>query len=268
MQQGVLEALPALLGEGYPLEVQEEAADMLRTLLEAAPQLPSSQLAAPIIGGLVRLLSRRPASIKLTVGTLGALAQLARSPETREQVADAVAGDRAALLALVELTRGAPEDASGRRLGAMMIMGQVLSWRPQQTAEAAFEAGLLDALAHHLGPHATARERDVASDTVRCLEAVLSALAARGDDGASLRLGQLRAATAQCQLVDAEQLHAAALAMQAEDHSAASTCAKCGARAGQPGVRLQMCSRCKRVRYCGPQCQRTHWRAHKAQCGK
>jgi hypothetical protein len=39
-------------------------------------------------------------------------------------------------------------------------------------------------------------------------------------------------------------------------------------RAGQPGVRLQMCSRCKPVRYCGPQCQRAHWRAHKADCGK
>ena len=73
---------------------------------------------------------------------------------------------------------------------------------------------------------------------------------------------------AQYDLVDYAQLEARFMASQAEQQSAASTCAACGARAGQPGVRLQMCSRCKRVRYCGPQCQRAHWRAHKARCSK
>ena len=31
--------------------------------------------------------------------------------------------------------------------------------------------------------------------------------------------------------------------------------------------KLLKCSRCKRVRYCGRECQRAHWRAgHKAEC--
>jgi hypothetical protein len=106
------------------------------------------------------------------------------------------------------------------------------------------------------------------SDMVRRLEAALSALAASGDQGARLRLGQLRAVMAQCQLVGDAQFQARFDAVLAEDQSTASVCAKCGARAGQPGVRLQMCSRCKGVRYCGPQCQRAHWRVHKAQCRK
>jgi hypothetical protein len=131
---------------------------------------------------------------------------------------------------------------------------------------AAFEAGLLDALPHCLAPHADAFEREAASNTMRRLEAMLSGLAASGDEGAGVWLGQLRAAMAQWQLVGDEQVQAGIVAVIAEDESAASTCAACGARAGQPGVRLQMCSRCKCVRYCGPQCQRVHWRAHKAQC--
>jgi hypothetical protein len=73
---------------------------------------------------------------------------------------------------------------------------------------------------------------------------------------------------AQCQLVGDEQIQARIMAMEAEQQSAAAVCAACGAWAGQPGVRLQMCSRCKGVRYCGPQCQHAHWRAHKAKCGK
>jgi hypothetical protein len=149
----------------------------------------------------------------------------------------------------------------------MVLLRTVLFELPQQ-AKAAFEAGLLDALAHCLAPLAAAQERELASDTLRCLEAKFSALAARGDEGASLRLGQLRAAIAQCQLVSDEQIQARVVAFEAEQQNAAGACAACGARAGQPGVRLKMCSRCKGVRYCGPQCQRAHWPAHKGKCGK
>jgi hypothetical protein len=274
MQQGVLKALLALLGPGYPLDVQEAAAHALYTLLQAAPQLPSGQLTVPIIGGLVGLLGRRPASIKVTESTIGALVQLAgRADEASKQVLNVVAGDRAALEALVRLTRNALEaqpadDASSNRLGAMSLLGKVLCKYPQQTAEAAFEMGLLDTLMHHLAPQANAFKRECASMMMNTLETVLSVLVASGDEGASLRLGQLREAMAQCQLVGDEQFMARVDAMLAERQSTAGACAACGARAGQPGVRLQMCSRCKRVRYCGPQCQRAHWRAHKAQCGK
>lgn len=39
-------------------------------------------------------------------------------------------------------------------------------------------------------------------------------------------------------------------------------CASCGATGG----RLRACSRCRRVRYCGELCQRTHWAEHKRDC--
>lgn len=42
---------------------------------------------------------------------------------------------------------------------------------------------------------------------------------------------------------------------------AASLCAACG-----KDLAASLCSRCKAVRYCGPECQRAHWRAHKAAC--
>jgi hypothetical protein len=40
------------------------------------------------------------------------------------------------------------------------------------------------------------------------------------------------------------------------------------ARAGCAARGLKWCAACKRVRYCGATCQKTHWKAgHKAQCG-
>ena len=43
---------------------------------------------------------------------------------------------------------------------------------------------------------------------------------------------------------------------------AGEVCAACSAA----GSDLLQCSRCRAVSYCGPACQRRHWRAHKAQC--
>ena len=47
-------------------------------------------------------------------------------------------------------------------------------------------------------------------------------------------------------------------------------CTQCGAWAAdlaREDRKLLKCSRCKRVRYCGRECQRAHWRAgHKAEC--
>jgi hypothetical protein len=57
-------------------------------------------------------------------------------------------------------------------------------------------------------------------------------------------------------------------AKQAAEEAAVSACAKCGAQAGAPGVQLRKCSACGKAYYCGPQCQRAHWRQHKAQCSK
>ena len=44
-------------------------------------------------------------------------------------------------------------------------------------------------------------------------------------------------------------------------------CVACGAASGSGGTALKSCDRCKRVSYCGKECQRAHWKAgHKAAC--
>ena len=44
-------------------------------------------------------------------------------------------------------------------------------------------------------------------------------------------------------------------------------CANCGRDAADLGFRLQQCAGCRRVTYCGKDCQKEHWKAcHKAQC--
>jgi hypothetical protein len=49
-----------------------------------------------------------------------------------------------------------------------------------------------------------------------------------------------------------------------------ATCARAGCAAGDPagGVRVQLklCGGCSAVRYCSLECQRLHWKAHKAAC--
>ena len=40
------------------------------------------------------------------------------------------------------------------------------------------------------------------------------------------------------------------------------------ANLGCVGQGLKACARCKRVRYCGVECQRAHWPQHKPDCSK
>jgi hypothetical protein len=42
-------------------------------------------------------------------------------------------------------------------------------------------------------------------------------------------------------------------------------CAACGAAAAD-GVKLRVCSGCKSVHYCGPDCQKGDWKQHKGAC--
>ena len=44
-----------------------------------------------------------------------------------------------------------------------------------------------------------------------------------------------------------------------------TACAHCKQEV-QPGGRLKTCERCRTVGYCGPDCQRQHWRVHKRTC--
>ena len=43
-------------------------------------------------------------------------------------------------------------------------------------------------------------------------------------------------------------------------------CCKCGARDGDAGVKLKRCGGCKCITFCGVECQRVTWKAHKATC--
>lgn len=43
-------------------------------------------------------------------------------------------------------------------------------------------------------------------------------------------------------------------------------CAACGGRPPGPDTKLQACSRCRAVVYCGVGCQKAHWPVHKGQC--
>ena len=46
-------------------------------------------------------------------------------------------------------------------------------------------------------------------------------------------------------------------------------CANCGRDAADLGFRLQQCAGCRRVTYCGQNCQKEHWKAcHKEQCAQ
>lgn len=44
------------------------------------------------------------------------------------------------------------------------------------------------------------------------------------------------------------------------------TCAACGTTARAGGSRMLRCSRCQISFYCSPECQRSHWHAHKTIC--
>ena len=47
--------------------------------------------------------------------------------------------------------------------------------------------------------------------------------------------------------------------------AAPSTCAACG-EAASVTLKLQNCTSCRAVAYCGRACQRSHWRQHKRRC--
>ena len=51
-------------------------------------------------------------------------------------------------------------------------------------------------------------------------------------------------------------------AHQGDDSASVPRCAACGAT----GQGLSRCAGCRAVRYCGPECQRSDWRRHKASC--
>ena len=49
-------------------------------------------------------------------------------------------------------------------------------------------------------------------------------------------------------------------------HNRPSACGSCGTEEGKDGGALFVCSRCKARKYCGPACQKSHWKVHKKIC--
>ena len=45
------------------------------------------------------------------------------------------------------------------------------------------------------------------------------------------------------------------------------TCQNCGKMEGKKG-QLRACSKCKKARYCGRDCQVAHWKEHKKECAR
>lgn len=52
------------------------------------------------------------------------------------------------------------------------------------------------------------------------------------------------------------------------DKKFADVCGQCGSASGEAGVALLICGKCKKREYCGPECQKKHWKTHKLICVK
>jgi len=44
------------------------------------------------------------------------------------------------------------------------------------------------------------------------------------------------------------------------------TCANCGKKEGEGGIKLKRCMACKYTNYCGAECQKANWKKHKKSC--
>jgi NAD(P)H-dependent flavin oxidoreductase YrpB (nitropropane dioxygenase family) len=55
--------------------------------------------------------------------------------------------------------------------------------------------------------------------------------------------------------------------MRRKPHAYEIDCKRCGALLA-PGQTFASCAKCRRVRYCGKECQAADWREHKKACGK
>lgn len=116
-------------------------------------------------------------------------------------------------------------------------------------------------IAAGLAKHKRALERIVAGKVMACRAAqkLLDTIKEFSDHGRTAALGGDSAAEPAARSAAPSPL---AAAPPADD---SPCCAACGQPEGM-AVKLKRCSGCHAVRYCGADCQRAHWRAHKAAC--
>ena len=70
------------------------------------------------------------------------------------------------------------------------------------------------------------------------------------------------------QAASAAVVSAADAAVKAATRGRRFACAACGALPAQDATPFQKCAACTAVTYCGKECQRAHWPAHRADCKK
>jgi hypothetical protein len=230
-----------------------------------------------IVRGMVRLLVRQPSCGRYVVKSLCHVL-LVPLPIYSSMVAAEVAAVPGAAQALVRLGRaplqlvGEGVDAAYIRCSVVLVLQTVLAEQPQ-LLESACAAGLLDLMVQLLqqGVH-DEKGRMMASMAMGEFGEALvrrSRDAALGGDQAAARgLAQLDELRQRSGVLSKQEVQARGAELVAAAASASSACASCGARAGQPGVKLMACSRCRRVVYCSAECQRRDWREHKPRCGK
>lgn len=56
--------------------------------------------------------------------------------------------------------------------------------------------------------------------------------------------------------------------MMEEGKYGATACGGCGKESDREGKEMARCAACSARRYCGKDCQKTHWKVHKKMCSK
>jgi hypothetical protein len=277
-RQGVLQPLAGLLGADQTQRVQEMAALALGLFLDprALPDAALPPLWEWLLGdcarGLAGLLARPGSSAEARRMTGRAMCWIFTraegSPGRCDQVAEAAVA-AGAVPAMVRMgLEGDPqaEALSVRFLGAIVDLGS-------EAALQVLEAGGLDVVRRQV--HA---DRGGRFDKALCAVMLRDMGAAAAEAGRGDFVLQVAVVMQQMGVESQEQFGdllkqangkiQEGLAKKAAQEAAASACAQCGAQAGAPGVQLRKCSACGKACYCGVQCQRAHWRQHKAQCSK
>lgn len=291
IKAGAMQQLARLLAPGNTARVRAAALTPLHNILALQSELPTEEsLAGPLLQGLTDVMLNfragstfDPTPIRsLAVACLKGMAHSTHSEPDDEatlewwskRIGQELLQVRAAPGTLLrEAQRRGAEERAYEPLVLLSEMNRACGTQQQkqQLAAAIVGAGGIEILRSYLHlPVVTPAQAEAA--------------AARGDYVTG-RVSHARFYSSRLlqQVVTADNQYAALLTI--EDHAllldsstaAAHTqfassvdelmarCAKCGAEEGE-GVKLLVCSRCKRAGYCSAACQRAHWKVHKAQC--
>jgi hypothetical protein len=273
-EEGLIAALAAFAqsSSGVAVAVQPVAARTLSAMACAGGNDLANLVGSTegTIPALVRAISREVGDATIVPVLMAAKALEAIAATSPERLGRRVldAGAAAAAMAVIaaSLDALAPQQAAGvvDPSSAAALESAASLLRRLATLDAAAVAAAIAPLLALSGTTASDFARAFLADAPLCLgPAAISALARQAEAAAQ---GRARAAAL-------EALTAAA-AVEA-DATRPRLCAACGVQQDAAGaVRLRPCAGCSekgpagRVLYCGVDCQRAHWPAHKAHCKK